>query len=653
MYQWQPLKWLILAPVMAGLPTLAGFMLQSTPVENQIAAQAQKAAGDWAKLQLNGRDITVTGQANDQMAVDKAIKSLLGTYGVRTVDASGIKIVPLPPLVVPTVTSVTTNQNPPEIKGSWAEGEAKSLTVTLNGKTYTLGTDKDLTSASGSWTLKPAEKLADGKYGVTVSENDGGSRKAEAASPGAVILDTAPPAAPALVATAPGASWPYAVTGTWAEGDAKGLSIKLLDKSYVLGTDPALTSDGKGNFSFDPKIDLKPGSYDLEVTATDAAGNASTTTQKGAIVVAEPPPPPLAAPTLDSVPSGTVWPYALTGSWPEGPAKSLALGFAGRDYVLGKDKEVISAGQGKFTFAPVVDLKPGSYDLAIKLTDAAGKITETDLPGVVVVAEPPKAEPAPAPAKVETSPAAPAPAKVEPAPAPPAPPPAPLMTAPTVDSISTDSDRPTITGTWPVGIAKGFAVELDGVIHTLGKDTDILTDTAGHWTLKPAKPLVNGTYDVIAQANDGNGKTITDASTNEVTVKVAPPPPPPPADQPYDCNATLARIAAVFPVRFEYDHFDLKSPYAEAVNQYSALLGDPRCKDVKVQVAGHADERGSEAYNQKLSEKRAQTVIDALVAAKIDVGRMTGIGFSKNKPLDPAHTQQAHAKNRRVEFSIQ
>ena len=34
------------------------------------------------------------------------------------------------------MTSITTNQNPPEISGSWAEGEAKSLAVTLNGKTY-------------------------------------------------------------------------------------------------------------------------------------------------------------------------------------------------------------------------------------------------------------------------------------------------------------------------------------------------------------------------------------------------------------------------------------------------------------------------------------------------------------------------------------
>jgi outer membrane protein OmpA-like peptidoglycan-associated protein len=83
------------------------------------------------------------------------------------------------------------------------------------------------------------------------------------------------------------------------------------------------------------------------------------------------------------------------------------------------------------------------------------------------------------------------------------------------------------------------------------------------------------------------------------------------------------------------------------------LLTDKRCLELKVEVAGHADERGTEAYNQKLSEARAKTVIDALVAAKVDVSRLKGVGYSKDKPLDPAHTEQAHAKNRRVEFTVQ
>lgn len=653
MYAWQPTKWLILAPVMAGLPFLAAYVTQTGSLVDSLSLQTQKAVGNGAKIQLDGRDVKISGQVPDQGALDAAIKAAAGTYGVRVVDVSGVKIVPLAPLAPPTVTSLTTNQNMPEIKGNWAEGEAKTLSVTLNGKTYVLGTDKELTSVSGAWTLKPATALPDGAYDVSVSVSDGKSRKADAAAPGKIIVDSVPPAAPAMAASPAGAAWPRAVTGTWAQGDATGLSVKLLDKTYAMGTDPALTSDGKGNFSFDPKVELKPGSYDLDVTSTDAAGNATTTTQKAAIVVPEPAPAaapavdpapvPVATPTasvapvIDAVPAGTVWPYAITGSWPEEDGSTLTLGFAGQDYVLGKAKDVISSGRGRFTFAPVIDLKPGSYDVTVKVGDAAGKVTETTIPAVVVVAEPaPPPEPAPA---------------VAPAPTPPAP--APEMAAPTIASASTDSDRPTIKGTWPIDTAKGFAVELDGLSHTLGKDADITSDAAGNWTLTPAKPVVNGTYDIIAQASDGNGKTVNDTSKDELTVNVAAPPPAPPAGQPYDCKSTLARIAAVFPVRFEYDRSDLKSPFAEAVNQYSALLGDTRCLDLKVEVAGHADDRGTVAYNQKLSEARAKTVIDALVAAKIDAARLTGVGYSKNKPLDPAHTAQARTRNRRVEFTVQ
>ena len=659
MYHWQPSKWLILAPVMAGLPLLAAYVTQTGKLVEHISTEAQKSAGEWSKVEVNGRDAKIEGQVPDQQSLDAAVKAVAGTYGVRTVDSSAVKIVPLAALAPPTVAALTTNQASPEIKGTWSEGEAKTLSVTLNGKTYALGTDKELSSTSGAWTLKPAAPLPDGSYDVSVTESDGATRKADAAQPGKLIVDTTPPAPAALTQAPADAPWPRPITGTWAEGDGAGLSVKLLDKTYALGTDPALTSDGKGNFSFDPKVELKPGSYDIDVTTTDAAGNASTTTQKSAIVIAEAPAPaPVAVvpPSIDAVPAGTVWPYAITGTWPEDTSKSLTLSLDGKEFTFGKDKEVIATDHGKFTFAPALDLKPGTYDLTVKLGDADGKITETTLPAAVVVPEPPPAGAAAAnpPAVVETPPAAAtAPAPV-PAPVAEAPAVAPVeMAPPTIESATTDSDRPTVKGTWPSGTAKGFAVELDGVTHTLGKDADITSDDTGHWTLTPAKPLVNGTYDVIAQANDGNGKTVNDASKDELVVNVAAPPPPPPADQPYDCKATLARIAAVFPVRFAYDHFDLKSPFAEAVNQYSALLGDKRCLDVKVEVAGHADERGTEAYNQKLSEARAKTVIDALQAGKIDAARLHGVGYSKDKPLDPAHTKEAHAKNRRVEFTVQ
>ena len=168
----------------------------------------------------------------------------------------------------------------------------------------------------------------------------------------------------------------------------------------------------------------------------------------------------------------------------------------------------------------------------------------------------------------------------------------------------------------------------------------------------PKAPVVNGTYDVVATVTDGDKQLVSDQTTGELTVKVAPPPPPPPATQAYDCDATLARISAVFPVRFNTDKSDLQGPFELSVNQYAALLKDPRCSQLNLQIAGHADERGSESYNQGLSERRAQTVIDTLIKAGIDSARLKAVGFSKDKPLDPSHTEDAHRKNRRAEFTV-
>ena len=66
------------------------------------------------------------------------------------------------PLSPPQIKSLTSNSATPEITGTWQEGAAKTLAVTLAGKAFKLGTDPELTSNAGAWTLKPSPPLADG-----------------------------------------------------------------------------------------------------------------------------------------------------------------------------------------------------------------------------------------------------------------------------------------------------------------------------------------------------------------------------------------------------------------------------------------------------------------------------------------------------------
>lgn len=114
----------------------------------------------------------------------------------------------------------------------------------------------------------------------------------------------------------------------------------------------------------------------------------------------------------------------------------------------------------------------------------------------------------------------------------------------------------------------------------------------------------------------------------------------------------LAKISAVFPVRFEFGVSDLQAPYDLAVNQYAALLKDPRCLETKAMVTGHADYYGGRLYNRALSLARAQHVVDALVASGVSPTRLTVEGKGKSAPLDPEKKREARAKNRRVEITI-
>ncbi len=108
----------------------------------------------------------------------------------------------------------------------------------------------------------------------------------------------------------------------------------------------------------------------------------------------------------------------------------------------------------------------------------------------------------------------------------------------------------------------------------------------------------------------------------------------------------------MFPIRFAFDRWDLESPYDLSVKQAAALLADPRCQDRKVEVTGHADYYGGRLYNEALSIRRAQVVVDALVAAGVAANRLSVTGRGEKAPDADAHTREARAKNRRVVLTI-
>jgi len=77
-----------------------------------------------------------------------------------------------------------------------------------------------------------------------------------------------------------------------------------------------------------------------------------------------------------------------------------------------------------------------------------------------------------------------------------------------------------------------------------------------------------------------------------------------------------------------------------------------RNKNVKVNVEGHCDERGTSEYNLALGDRRAESVKAFLVDLNISPERMGTISYGEEKPVDDGKNEEAWAKNRRAHFTI-
>lgn len=71
-----------------------------------------------------------------------------------------------------------------------------------------------------------------------------------------------------------------------------------------------------------------------------------------------------------------------------------------------------------------------------------------------------------------------------------------------------------------------------------------------------------------------------------------------------------------------------------------------------IEIGGHTDSEGSEAYNSKLSDGRAKSVVNYLKTKGIAPERMKSVGYGESKPIDTNQTEEGRAVNRRVEFTL-
>ena len=129
------------------------------------------------------------------------------------------------------------------------------------------------------------------------------------------------------------------------------------------------------------------------------------------------------------------------------------------------------------------------------------------------------------------------------------------------------------------------------------------------------------------------------------------PPPPPVAQIPPPAPPKGTKLATVGNAFFDFNKANLK-PSAEDVlaEAVRTLKQNP---DMRVEIDGHTDSIGSAAYNQRLSEKRAQAVKNYLVGQGISASRITAEGMGKDHPVADNKAAEGRAKNRRAEIVVQ
>jgi OOP family OmpA-OmpF porin len=131
----------------------------------------------------------------------------------------------------------------------------------------------------------------------------------------------------------------------------------------------------------------------------------------------------------------------------------------------------------------------------------------------------------------------------------------------------------------------------------------------------------------------------------EITVK--------PAAAPVDatvCQQLFSELLTKGKIRFEPKRATLDPDSAGLLDHLieTAL----RCPNATIEIAGHTDADGEGSFNQALSEKRAQAVIDYLVKAGLPASRFTAVGHGSTQPIASNDTDEGKAQNRRIEFLV-
>jgi peptidoglycan-associated lipoprotein len=103
-------------------------------------------------------------------------------------------------------------------------------------------------------------------------------------------------------------------------------------------------------------------------------------------------------------------------------------------------------------------------------------------------------------------------------------------------------------------------------------------------------------------------------------------------------------------IHFDFDKYDIRPGDASILKENAVLL--MKFPQVKIQIEGHCDERGTVEYNLALGERRANSTQKYLISLGISPDQISTISYGEERPVDSSHNEEAWSKNRRAHFII-
>lgn len=118
-----------------------------------------------------------------------------------------------------------------------------------------------------------------------------------------------------------------------------------------------------------------------------------------------------------------------------------------------------------------------------------------------------------------------------------------------------------------------------------------------------------------------------------------------------DCQRTLDALLSGQRIDFASSSAEIEATSDDLLSGLVETLG--RCGEVQIEVAGHTDASGPREANLELSVRRAEAVVDRLVASGLLRDRLTAVGYGPDMPLVDNATPEGRAVNRRIEFRVE